>query len=209
MGTFKASPPARNLPPYEGVIAPDSLRAVVTRADPKIKPATIERLKKSTGEIRRLVQAQEALSVESVRQAHRASIDSSVASIRKGAAPETINNVQDVSSIAAEYSAKRQALREAQGSVAVDTLDDLEDAGDAIITAVDELALATENAERAEAEGFHVEFRPSQQLLLIRSVGFLIKQRFNGIREVITRDSVHAGSPATMLHDLLPEATSW
>ncbi len=204
-------PPAspRGIPAYEGVISPDSLRAVVARSDPKIPGAVIARLKKSTGIIRRLVQAQEELSVESVRKAHLATINSAVDSIRNGAAPESINSVQDVSSIAAEFSAKRVALREAQGQAAVDTLDDIESAGNAILGAVKELADATENAERADAEAFNVEFRASQQLTLIRSVGFLVNRRFEGIREVITRDPAHAGSPATMLHDLLPDAAAW
>jgi len=199
----------RAIPAYQGVISPDSLRAVVARANPKIPDATIGRLKKATGEIRRLVLAQEELSVESVRKAHLASIDNAVAAIRKGSPPESINSVQDVSSIAAEYSAKRVALRDAQGKAVVDVLDDIEKTGRVILAALEEFAEATENAERAEADAFSVEFRASQQLTLIRSVGYLVNRRFEGIREVIMRDPAHAGSPATALHDLIPDAAAW
>ncbi len=169
----------------------------------------MKRLKAAEAAIRRLVAAEGELTVEAANAAHRAKIADTVSAIAKGAAPATINAVADVDTIAAEFSAKRQALRDERARIVLSTIDDLVTVGHAITSSVYSLRGKLYTAEREQAKAFKVEFRQSEQLLLVYSCAWLIERRFNGIAAAFRRDPIHSGSPATVLRDLLPGIADW
>jgi len=194
---------------YPGGIAVPTLRAVVAHSAPDFESGVLDRLRSAAVEIRRLTQAREALDGDSVHEAHRASINEAVRKIEAGDSPDSIPTVDDVASIAADYSARRDALRVARCNAALATIDDLESAGESVRSALSKLAERVEKNEREDAKAFSLPFVPSQQLVLFRAASVVVAMRFEQIRPAIAGDPEHAGSPATYLADLLEVAAEW
>ena len=200
----KAGPPGL---PYKNEITDAARVAVVKRAGPNIPANLLGRLTKATTEIRRLVQAQEALSFESVKQAHNAARESAVVEILHGAEP--VSQFKHLDTLGREFAARRDALKQAQARIFAGSIGDIEAAGAIILAAVSKLATETEREEGETAEEFGVEFQPSTQLKLIQSVAMLIGRRFEGLRPAAAVAPANMGSAASFLADLLPGVADW
>ena len=187
----KTKEPVRTRLPFAGEIPAAARQAILKRADINLSSSLTSRLKTATQEIRRLVQAQEALSFSAVRATHDAARESAVREIMSGAEP--LAQFKSLDTLSREFATRREALVAAHSRVFVGCVDDLEEVGKAIQKAVSNLADSMEEQEREAAEAFLIPFAASPQLAITQSVLVLVKNRFDGIRELATTGAAHAG----------------